>query len=300
MPGMPGSFGRFSGPFAMHDEARAHPIAAVRRDDPARAASSQRISVTSVWKQRVAVEVELPRRSRGCARGSRARGEYFSRRDVAELFEQRQVDVRLDVARAPGIAVPVPGAAEVAALLDDADVLDAGLAQPRAGEQAAEAAADHDDVDLVGERRAREAGLDVRIVDEVREVALDLDVLLVAVVRAALVALVAVLLAQRVGIEAAARRIVRGGGARASVSVVMSCSCLLAVKPAPVVRRVRESRPTSLPRPSGGRAQRLGAKSTLGPPGTYQDSSGRGCAVLPRSAVATSDSGEPRDAGLAP
>ena len=79
-------------------------------------------------------------------------------RDVADLLEQRQVDVRLDVAHRARVAVPVPGAAEVAALLDDADVVDAGLAQPRAGEQAAEAAADDDDVDLVGERLALEAG----------------------------------------------------------------------------------------------------------------------------------------------
>ena len=102
---------------------------------------------------------------------------------------------------APGIAVPVPGAAEVAALLDDADVLDAGLAQPRAGQQAAEAAADDDDVDLVGQRLARERRLDVGVVDEVGEVAVDLDVLLVAVGAQALVALGAVLVAQRVGIE---------------------------------------------------------------------------------------------------
>ena len=55
-----------------------------------------------------------------------------------------------------GIAVPVPRAAEVAALLDDADVVDARLAQPRAGEQAAEAAADDQHLDLVGQRLALE------------------------------------------------------------------------------------------------------------------------------------------------
>ena len=83
---------------------------------------------------------------------------------------------------APGIAVPVPGAAEVAALLDDADVVDARLAQPRAGEQAAEAAADDDDLDLVGQRLALDRR-DVRVVEVVRELAGDLDVLLVAVRR---------------------------------------------------------------------------------------------------------------------
>ncbi len=80
-------------------------------------------------------------------------------------------------------------------------LVDAALAQPGAGEQPAEAAADDDHVDLVGERLALDRLVDVRIVDEVRELAGDLDVLLVAVLADALVALVAVLLAQRIGVE---------------------------------------------------------------------------------------------------
>ena len=114
---------------------------------------------------------------------------------------------------APGIAVPVPGAAEVAALLDEPDVVDAGLAQAGAGEQAAEAAADDQHLDLVGQRLALDRR-DVRIVDVVRELAGDLDVLLVAVGAQALVALLAVLLAQRVGIERGGshRDVVANGG----------------------------------------------------------------------------------------
>jgi len=46
----------------------------------------------------------------------------FLLRDVAELFEQRQVAIGFDIALRAGIAVPVPGAAEVSAGLDDADV----------------------------------------------------------------------------------------------------------------------------------------------------------------------------------
>ena len=86
---------------------------------------------------------------RACARISGREGVLLLR-DVAGLLQQRQVDVALDVALRAGIAVPVPGAAEVAALLDDADALDPGLAQPGAGHQAAEAAADDQHVDLVG------------------------------------------------------------------------------------------------------------------------------------------------------
>ena len=62
------------------------------------------------------------------------------------------------------VAVPVPGATEVAALLDDADVVEAGLSQPGAGEQAAEAAADDDELDFVGQRLPIIGGLDVGIV----------------------------------------------------------------------------------------------------------------------------------------
>ena len=82
--------------------------------------------------------------------------------------------------------------------------LDAGLLQPRAGEQAAEPAADDDDVDLV-EHRIPLDRLDVRIVDVVGERADDLAVLLVAVRAQALVPLGAVLGPQGVGIERQAR-----------------------------------------------------------------------------------------------
>ena len=63
-------------------------------------------------------------------------------------------------------------------------------------------------LDLVGQRLALER-LDVRVVDVVGELAGDLDVLLVAVGAEPLVALGAVLLAQRVGIEVGGPRIHR-------------------------------------------------------------------------------------------
>ena len=54
-------------------------------------------------------------------------------RQVAGLLQQGEVDVALDVALGAGIAVPVPGAAEVRAALDDAEAVDAGVAQLYAG-----------------------------------------------------------------------------------------------------------------------------------------------------------------------
>ena len=121
-------------------------------------------------------------------------------RDIAELLDERQIDVRLDVALGARITVPIPSAAEVAALLDDADVLNARLAQPGTGQESAKAAADDDDVGVVRQGFPLE-GFDIRILHEVGEGLLDLDVLLVAVPSEALVPLLPIPVSQRVGIE---------------------------------------------------------------------------------------------------
>src|SRR5438105_2427939 len=77
--------------------------------------------------------------------------------DVAGLLEQRHVDVGFGVAGQAGIAVPVPGAAEVGAALDDADVrgIDTLLAQIGACREPAEAAAGNDRLDLADNGLAR-------------------------------------------------------------------------------------------------------------------------------------------------
>ena len=89
-------------------------------------------------------------------------------RHVAGLLEQRQVDERRRVALRTGVAVPVPGAAEVAALLDDPDVVDADVAQLRGGHQPGEPAADERERHLV-EQRLAFGRLDVGILDVVLE-----------------------------------------------------------------------------------------------------------------------------------
>ena len=108
--------------------------------------------------------------------------------DVPDLFEQGQIDVGLDVAHRARVAVPVPGAAEVATLLDHADVVDAGFTQTSAGQQPAEPSADDHDFDLVGQRLTHDR-LDVRVFEVVRELARDLYVLVVRVGTQALVTL---------------------------------------------------------------------------------------------------------------
>src|SRR6266481_5682029 len=122
-------------------------------------------------------------------------------RDIAGLFEQRQIDVRLYIALRTRIAIPVPGAAEIATLLDDADTLHAGFAESRCREQAAEAAADDHNFDRVVQRLARETRIDIRIVHVPTEVAFGFDVLMIAVSTHALVALEPVPGTEFLGVE---------------------------------------------------------------------------------------------------
>ena len=134
-------------------------------------------------------------------------GEDFRReavlflRDVAGLFKQRQVDVGLDVALGARIAVPIPRAAEVAALLDHAKVRNARFAQSGTGQEAAETAADDDDIHIVRQRFALKTRRYVGVVDEMGELAVHFNVLFVAVLAQAFVALLAVLAAQCVRVE---------------------------------------------------------------------------------------------------
>ena len=162
------------------DEAGAHDIAPVGLNDPVP------VVVVPAHGRDFRLEAGVVVEPKALADRSRV-GEDLRReavlllRHVAEFLEQGQVDVRLDVALGTRVAVPVPSAAEVAALLDDADVLDAGLAQPGTGQEPAEAAADHHDIDVVLERLPFGA-LDVGVVDEMRKATTHFDVLLVAFV----------------------------------------------------------------------------------------------------------------------
>ena len=80
------------------------------------------------------------------------------------------------------------------------NILDAGFMEARAGQQSAETSADDYHIDLVGQRSAIER-FDIRVVQIVGELAGNFDVLRIAVGANALVALLPVLLTQRVRIE---------------------------------------------------------------------------------------------------
>src|SRR5438552_16176655 len=83
--------------------------------------------------------------------------------DVAGLFEERQIHVGFDVTLRAGIAVPVPGPAKIPRFLDNTNIGDPGLLQPRRRQQAAKTAADDEHVEFFVQRGAREARLDVGI-----------------------------------------------------------------------------------------------------------------------------------------
>ena len=77
-------------------------------------------------EQRVAVEIVVPADGLAVRLDLRTVGVLLLR-DIVEFFEQRQIDVRLDVALRARVTVPVPRPAEVTAGLDHPDAVDAGL-----------------------------------------------------------------------------------------------------------------------------------------------------------------------------
>ncbi|CAB4801558.1 unannotated protein [freshwater metagenome] len=85
---------------------------------------------------------------------------------VAGLFEKRKVGIRVDVAHATGITIPIPSATKVAALFHDAEISDAVVLQIDASEHAGESAADDDDLGLFGNGIAGEVRIGVGILVE--------------------------------------------------------------------------------------------------------------------------------------
>ena len=53
-------------------------------------------------------------------------GVFFFGNEI-QFFAQRQIHIGLDVAGCPGIAIPVPGTAKIAAFFDQTNASDTGL-----------------------------------------------------------------------------------------------------------------------------------------------------------------------------
>src|ERR1700722_8931864 len=101
--------------------------------------------------------------------------------NVADLFEEWQIKVAFDIALGAGIPVPIPGAAKITGLLDNAEVVDADLLQPNCRQHPAKAAADNNHFEVFVLRIAREAWFNVRIRIEVLELTGNFPVLPVAI-----------------------------------------------------------------------------------------------------------------------
>ena len=130
--------------------------------------------------------------------------------DVAELLQQRDVHIGLDVAGDPRIPIPIPGAAHVGGSVDQPHAFDTELTQPRSGQQSTESGADDGHVDLVGQRFAREFPVDPGVLGEPGELARDLHVLRDPVGAQSPCPLVGVLLPQRIDVERAPNSLGQG------------------------------------------------------------------------------------------
>ena len=192
--GNAGQFGHVQRPRSHADELRGEGVAAIGFDDPARFRLVPLEAHDLGVKQRVVVKAELLADALAVREDFRRMRVFFGRH-VAGFFEQRHIDHRCRVALRARIPVPVPGAAEIAALLDDADVPDAGFRQPRGGGEPGKAAADEGKGDVVGLRLARRNGR-IGVFKIVGELPGDLKILIVAVSAEPLVALLHVFLAQ--------------------------------------------------------------------------------------------------------
>lgn len=70
-------------------------------------------------------------------------------RNVADFFEQRQIDIRLHITGRTRIAIPVPGPPDIPAFFDQADIFNTGLAKVRGCQQATETTPHDHHIDFV-------------------------------------------------------------------------------------------------------------------------------------------------------
>ncbi|EHJ60873.1 hypothetical protein NSU_2033 [Novosphingobium pentaromativorans US6-1] len=182
-----GQLGLVHDPARDRDEAGLDPVATIGGDQPAVFSIVPAQFVDQGLEQGVGVKVVMPGDPLAVLENLGCLGVLLGR-DVTGLFKERHVDVRFDVAGRAGIAVPVPGSAEVSCLVDDAHRSDALLGQPRGRHQSGKTGADNGDLALflhriAGESRVREGVL--------VELALDFlkpAILVVAVIAQTLVA----------------------------------------------------------------------------------------------------------------
>ena len=169
------------------DEARREPVASICLDHPARVRLVPVQLLDLGMKQRVRVKTVLAADALAMSQNFRRVGILLGR-PVAGFLEERHIDHGRGVALRARVPIPIPGSPEIAALFNDARVAHTSLNQPSASNETREAAADESESHMVG---LRFAWLDrrVRVVEIVREAALQREILRIAVRTQPLVAL---------------------------------------------------------------------------------------------------------------
>ena len=109
-------------------------IAAIGRDDPDGCSIIPFHAFHLRMEERVVIELVLAANPATMLQNLRAMSVFLGWH-MSGFFEQRHVDHAGCIALRTRIAVPVPGAAEISAFLDDAVIRDPGLFQPRTGDK---------------------------------------------------------------------------------------------------------------------------------------------------------------------
>ena len=108
--------------------------------------------------------------------------------NVVQFFKQRQVAISFDVTLGAWVAIPIPGATKRATLFNDHDVVNASIAQSRAGLKATKATTDQYNIHFIIYGFTFRYFINVRIFKIVREIARHLDILLISVFSKAFIA----------------------------------------------------------------------------------------------------------------
>ena len=183
-----------------HDKTGAQLVTAIGADQPALFSFEPSHGGDHRLEKRRSIQIEVPANPARMLEDFGCEG-VLRFRDIAGFLKQGQVDVALGIAGCTGVAIPVPGSTKVAGLVDDADILVAGGAQSRCGQQSTKAAANHQRLDIAYDRRAAEVRIRMGIVEQAGKLAVDFDVLIVTIRTQATVTFEIVFLAQRGRIE---------------------------------------------------------------------------------------------------